>query len=77
LGNIKIKIKLKGLFFKYIFLRVGLPLGGFKLSLFIYLIILGLVGLLRVGGFLMEALAPSAFATPPVFSLGMVFWVHA
>ncbi len=56
---------------------MGLHLGGFKISPFIYLFILGLVGLLRVGGFLMEALPPLAFGAPHVYSLGMVFWAHA
>jgi len=56
---------------------VGLPLGGFTLSPFIYFFLLGLVGLLRLGGFLMEALPPSTFGAPPIFSLGMVLWAHA
>jgi hypothetical protein len=56
---------------------MGLPLGGFKLSPFIYLFILGLVGLLRLGGFPMEALPPSTFGAPPIFSSGMVLWAHA
>jgi len=76
LGNIKIKSNLKGLFLKYIFVRVGLHLGGFKLPPFIYLFILGLVGLLRVGGFPM-ALPPLAFGAPPVYSLGGAIWAHA
>jgi hypothetical protein len=76
LGNIIIKSKLKGFFLNIYTLRVGFPLGGFKLSPFIYLFILGLVGLLMVGGFPMEALPPLAFGAPLVYSLGMVFWVH-
>ncbi len=56
---------------------MGLPLGGLKLSPFIYLFILVLVGLLMVGGFPMEALPPLAFGAPLVYSSSMVFWVHA
>jgi hypothetical protein len=79
LGNIKIKSKLKGLFLNINFFKgwgciwvvLRYPV------LLIYLFILGLVGLLRVGGFPMEALPPLAFGAPHVYSLGMVLWAHA
>jgi len=38
---------------------------------------LGLVGLLKVGGFPMEALPPLPLGAPPVYNLGVVIWAHA